>query len=115
MDRYLLSTGRSTYLVEYYIMDLFKLYLQVFPGDIPGANNLGFDFTIRNVTKADLVKTIEQSVDRLIATIQRSLKQDISIKVGDIDIINEEHVKVTITVNNSLTDDVLINLYEQEQ
>ena len=37
---YLLSTGQITNQVEYYIIDLFKLYLNIWPKDIPGASKI---------------------------------------------------------------------------
>ena len=46
MTKYLLSTGESTTRIERYILDLFKLNLQIYPGDIPGSK-LGFEFLFR--------------------------------------------------------------------
>ena len=47
MKRYLLSTGASTTEIEKYVLDLFKLYIQIYPGDIPGSN-IGFNFILRH-------------------------------------------------------------------
>ena len=49
--KYLLSTGLITDKVEIYVLDLFKLHLSVYPKDIPGINNIGFDFIITNTKK----------------------------------------------------------------
>ena len=46
MRKYLLSTGTATDRLEYYVLDLFRLYLKIYPGDIPGASGLGFDFNL---------------------------------------------------------------------
>ena len=48
MRKFLLSTGKTTDKIEYYVVDLFRLYLSVYPGDIPGASRIGFDFNLRD-------------------------------------------------------------------
>ena len=53
---YLLSTGQITNQVEYYIIDLFKLYLNIWPKDIPGASKIGFNFIFTNKNKREIYK-----------------------------------------------------------
>lgn len=113
MNRYLLSTGRSTYSVEYYIMDLIKLYLQIYPGDIPGASGIGFDFTIRNTTTSELPEKVKTMVENLIGVVQKDFGGGIGITVDEVVIVGESSARITITVNRSLSEDITINLYNE--
>lgn len=67
--RYLLSTGKVTGKVEYYILDLFRLYLSVYPGDIPGKSSIGFDFTITDALKTELADKVKDKVESLVRKI----------------------------------------------
>lgn len=67
---YLLSTGQITNQVEYYIIDLFKLYLNIWPKDIPGASKIGFNFIFTNTKKKDLASEITGRVEQLITKIK---------------------------------------------
>jgi len=112
MRKYLLSTGTATDRLEYYVLDLFKLYLKIYPGDIPGASGLGFDFNLAGVQKADLPSVISTKVSQLVRTIQGRFKSGVTITLDSVEIVSEEKAKIVVTVNRDVTDDIYINLYE---
>lgn len=109
MINYLLSTGRSTTKVERYILDLFRLNIQIFPGDIPGSN-VGFDFVITDTKKDEILSTIRSRVNSLVSTIQSKFN-GIDINVNSIEFLDEERVLINIEVND-YTDTISINVYE---
>lgn len=109
MTNYLLSTGRSTTKVERYILDLFRLNIQIFPGDIPGSN-VGFDFVITDTKKDEILSTIRSRVNSLVSTIQSKFN-GIDINVNSIEFLDEERVLINIEVND-YTDTISINVYE---
>lgn len=103
MKKYLLSTGDSTIKIEKYILDLFKLYIQVYPGDIPGSN-IGFDFILTDTKKDELSGAVQSRVSSLVTTIQNKLSEtynkSIRIEVKSIEILSEERAKIEIDVND---------------
>ena len=109
MKRYLLSTGASTTEIEKYVLDLFKLYIQIYPGDIPGSN-VGFNFIFTNVKKDEVVTEIRSRVSSLISKIKDQFSTTLDIQATAIDLIDEERVLITINVNN-ISDSVIVNLY----
>jgi hypothetical protein len=109
MINYLLSTGRSTTKVERYILDLFRLNIQIFPGDIPGSN-VGFDFVITDTKKDEILSTIRSRVSSLVKKIQSKFN-GININVNSIEFLDEERVLINIEVND-YTDTISINVYE---
>ena len=111
--RYLLSTGETTTKAEEYIIDLFRLYLGVYPGDIPHYKRLGFDFLLTSVTKENLKSDITLKVDQLIGKIQDILpNKKYNISINTLDLIDEETVKLVIDVDGTLSEDIFINLYD---
>lgn len=113
MEKYLLSTGKSTYKLELYILDQFKIYLTVNPGDIPGNSSLGFDFTLTNVMKSDLRSELNKRVSSLIQKIRSKHGNDIDISVNSLDIINEEaaNLVITVTAGGTVTDNINLTLF----
>ena len=109
MKKYLLSTGRSTDKLEYYIADLFKLYLQVYPDDIPGASGIGFDFIITNTMKSDLPEEVKNRIGNLVSRIKDRFSS-LDISVQDIEVIDETKVKFSVLVN-STREEITINLF----
>lgn len=109
-NKYLLSTGITTDRVEYYIIDLFKLYLSVYPGDIPNAD-IGFDFIITDTKKADLVSDIRHRVDTLISKIQDKVS-GVSMSLVELALVNETTLKIIIDVNQIKSDEILVDLYK---
>lgn len=106
--KYLLSTGSTTTKIERYILDVFKLNLQVYPGDIPGSD-VGFNFILTNTKKDELLGDIRNRVSGLVDKVQKQFEK-IDIQVTSIDLIDEERVRVIITVND-YSDSLDINLY----
>lgn len=96
--KYLLSTGRVTEKKEKYVLDLFKLYLTIYPGDIPGAKNIGFNFVITNTKKDELLEEIRSRVGSLISSIQ-SVSSGVDISLETLEFIDETRVRVIVKAN----------------
>lgn len=112
--KYLLSTGKTTTKVEEYIIDLFRLYLTIYPGDIPHYKKLGFDFLITDVTKDNLERDVKSKVESLISKIQNSLpNQKYKITISTLELIDEETVRLVIDVSGSKSEDIFISLYQE--
>lgn len=110
MRKYLLSTGFATDKLEEYIVDLFRLYLQIWPGEIPGLPQLGFDFILTDVKKADLVNSVTSRLSSLVNKIQDKFGAAVKISLDSVEIIDETKVQVTITVNDKTTDKFVMEL-----
>lgn len=110
MKKYLLSTGYATDKIEEYVVDIFRLYLQVWPGEIPGSPQIGFDFILTDIKKADLVNTVTTRLSSLINKIQDKFGKAVDISLESVEIIDETKVSVTIRVNDSTTDKFIIEL-----
>lgn len=110
--KYLLSTGQSTELVEYYIIDLFNLYLKIWPNDIPGASNIGFNFIFTNVKKSNLVSEIRSRIDILISKIKNKFSNNPDIKIVSLELIDDTRVKLVISVNQIQSDDIIVDINE---
>ena len=113
--KYLLSDGSSTSRVEYYIIDLFKLYLNIYPNDIPNSPNIGFDFILTDVKKDELVRNVRNRVEILVNKIKDKFTKTLSINIESIEIIDETKVKLVINVNQVQSDDIVVNIDEQNQ
>lgn len=112
--RYLLSTGQATTKVEEYIIDLFRIYLTVYPGDIPHYKKLGFDFLLTGVTKDRMKEEVRGKVESLVKKIQDSLpNQKYKITISELDLIDEETVRLVIDVSGTKSEDIYINLYPE--
>jgi methionyl-tRNA synthetase len=105
--KFLLSTGKSTDRIEVYVIDLFKLYLNIMPGDIPGTD-LGFDFVLTDTLKSNLANEIRNRVSRLVNTIQKKFdEKEVSISVSSLDIISDEKVKLVVSVNKTTSEEIV--------
>ena len=111
--KFLLSNGLSTDRIEYYVIDLFKLYLKVYPGDIPGFYSFGFNFNMKGIMKKDLPDEVKSRVDRLIELIQNNFSSGVRIELESCELLNETKAKVIINVNQIKSDGIEINLYEE--
>lgn len=112
-QKYLLSTGLVTDKVEYYIIDLFKLYLSIYPGDIPGFPGLGFDFIITNTMKDELKSEIKKRLENLIKKINKSAS--VEIKISEAYLVSEDTLKLIIEVNDVKSDEILVDLYKNNK
>lgn len=111
--RYLLSTGRATTKAEEYIIDLFRIYLTVYPGDIPHYSSLGFDFLLTGVTKDGLIESVKEKVNSLVSKIKDSVSGGYDITVSELDLIDEETVRLVIDVSGVKSEEIYINLYPE--
>ncbi len=108
--KYLLSDNTVTSQVEYYVIDLFKLYLSVYPGDIPGASSIGFDFNLRGTFKADLSKEVESRISSLVTKFQTRFSGGLSFKLEECDLIDESQVKVVVSCGRIRSEDILVSI-----
>lgn len=109
---YLLSTGQSTNKIEYYIIDLFRLYLHIWPNDIPGADQIGFDFIFNNTKKKDIISDIKSRINTLIVKIKGKFSQKIEITLISLELLDETKVKLIISVNQIQSDEILVDISE---
>lgn len=114
MKKYLLSTGESTTKIEKYILDLFRLYINIWPSDIPGRSDIGFDFILTDTKKDELANEVRSRVRDLVNKIEKkfSSTRNLEIQIKGIDIIDEERAKVIIDVND-YGEEIEVNLYEK--
>ena len=108
MKKYLLSTGAITTRVDKYVMDLIKMSLMIYPGDIP-RDTIGFDFIITDTLITELPNEIKKKANNLINMISGKFGSGVNESLDSIEIINEQKVKLTISVNQ-YTEVVEINL-----
>lgn len=98
--KYMLTTGVSTDKVELYVLDLFKLYFSINPGDIP-YSNIGFNKTLTNVTKPSLESEVKSRISKLVDDLQDKF-QDVSLSLDDVQMIDESTFKVAISANSEM-------------
>lgn len=108
--RYLLSTGESTNLPEYYIIDLFKLYLKIYPDDIPGASQVGFNFIFTNIKKNQILNEIRGRIDSLISKIKSKFSSNPNIEIVSLELIDETRVKLVISVNQVQSEEIEVDI-----
>lgn len=106
--KYLLSTGLVTEKIEYYILDLFKLHLSIYPNDIPGASQIGFDFIITNTKKDELYAEVKKRVQELIDKFKKKFSE-VDIQLDTFVIADETSVKLVISVNE-VSDTISVDL-----
>jgi hypothetical protein len=107
--RFLLSTGKSTDRVEVYVLDLFKLYLNIMPGDIPGTD-IGFDFVLTDTLKSNLVSEVKRRVNSIVKLIQsRFDEKKVQISVSSLEFINDEKLKLVVSVNKTTSEEIVVN------
>ena len=108
--KYILSDGRSTTRVEEYMVDLFKLYLTIFPGDIPGAPDYGFDFDLVGVYKQDLPTELKTRVAELVKKINSRFTSGVSLSVSSLEIIDETKARLVVNAG-SVSSEIVLNIY----
>lgn len=109
-QKYLLTTGETTTKVEEYVIDLFKLYLTVYPGDIPHKKDIGVNFNLAGSFKDELPRKVSSIVSELIEKIKSKIS-GIQIKQESLDLIDEETAKLVISVNSTKSDNIIIDLW----
>lgn len=113
MANYLLSNGTSTSRLEYYIMDLIKMSLIIYPEDIPGASYMGFDFIITNTMKSDLESEVNNRINSLLEKIASRFRSGVDISLESMRILSNNVVKVVIRVNELLSEEIDINIQDE--
>jgi len=112
--KYLLSDNTVTTQVEYYVIDLFRLYLSVYPGDIPGASGIGFDFNLRGTFKADLASEVESRIANLVSKFQVRFKGNLAFSLEECSLIDESTVKVVVSCGRVRSDEIMVNLWNEQ-
>ena len=110
--KYLLSDNTVTTQVEYYVIDLFKLYLSVYPGDIPGADGIGFDFNLHGTFKADLASVVESRISSLVSKFQSRFNGSLTFGLDSVELIDETLVKIVVSCGKVQSDEIIVSLYE---
>ena len=113
MTKYLLSTGDSTTKVEYYIIDLFKIYLNVYSRDIPNSS-IGFNFILTNTKKDELLDEIKGRIDNLINVIKSKVSSDFyKISLQELSLIDETKARLIINVNEIKSSEIVVDIKSQ--
>ena len=113
MNKYLLSTGRTTTKLEYYVLDLFRLYLSIYPRDIPGADRIGFDFNLRDTFKANLPEEVRRRVGDLVSAFRNRFKSGVNIELENCELIDERLARITVSCGEITGEEIVIDNYEQ--
>ena len=111
MTKYLLSTGEITTKIEEYVLDLFKMNLQVRPNDIPHLSSIGFDFTLVGIPKDMLKQEATKRLESLITNIQNLFdKSVIKISLKSVTVVNDELLSVVVDINNYSSGEIKIEI-----
>lgn len=111
IHKYLLTTGETTTKIEEYIIDLFRLYLTVYPDDVPHKRNIGIDFNLAGTFKDELPGKVNSLVSELINKIKTKVPESVEIEQESLDLIDEGTAKLVISVNSVKSPDIIIDLY----
>lgn len=111
--KYLLSTGLLTDRVEYYIIDLFKLHLSIYPKDIPGADWLGFDFILSDIKKDELKSEVIKRLEELVNKIQKKFTS-VKIEIAESALVSETRLKLVLNINQVRSEEILVDLYDNK-
>ena len=108
--KYMLSSGRGTTRIEEYLIDLFKLHLKIYPGDIPGALEYGFDFNLQGVYQNELPAELKQRIGSLIQKINSRFSNGyVKMTVESLELISETKARLVVSAGD-LRDDIEVNI-----
>lgn len=96
--------------MEEYIIDLFKLYLKIYPGDIPNLPEYGFDFDLSGIYKADLPREIESRVNSLVNKVNSRFQGGVRLSLKSLEMISEEKVKIVVSAGEYASE-ITLNIY----
>jgi hypothetical protein len=99
MTNYVLSTGEITTKVERYVVDLIRMAMCVYPGDVPG-RSFGFDFILGDVKKDQLRQAIIDKATDLIGMVRKFCPSNIGISLTKVQLISYSLARITISVEN---------------
>lgn len=108
--KYILSSGRGTTRVEEYIIDLFKLYLKIEPGDIPFVPDYGFNFDLSGIYKADLAREIESRVGGLVSKINSRFSSGVNLSLKSLELVDETKVRIVVSAGE-YSSEITLNVY----
>ena len=108
--KYILSSGRGTTRVEEYIIDLFKLYLKIYPGDVPFAPEYGFNWDLSGIYKADLPKELKARVEELVRKVNSRFASGVSLSVKSLDLIDETRARLVVQAGEYASE-ITLNIY----
>ena len=108
--KYILSSGRSTTRVEEYMIDLFKLYLTIYPGDIPGAPEYGFDFNLLGVYRQDLPNELKSKVSELVRKVNSRFSGGVSLVILSLDLVDETKARLVVSAGE-VGEEITLNIY----
>lgn len=108
--KFLLSSGRVTDKVEEYLIDLFKLYLTIYPGDIPGASEFGFDFNLIGVYKDALPGEIQSRALGLVNKVNSRFKSGVSLSLKSLEMIDETRVRMVVSAGEK-DEEITVDIY----
>lgn len=108
--KYILSNGKSTTKVEEYMIDLFRLYLTIYPGDIPCVPDYGFDFDLVGVFKQDLPQELKSRVIKLVEKVNSRFSSGISLSVRSLEILDETRARLEIMAGE-ISETIDLNIY----
>jgi len=112
--KYLLSDNTVTTQVEYYVIDLFKLYLSVYPGDIPGASEIGFDFNLRGTFKVDLEDVVRTRISSLVTKFQSRFSGSLNFGLEECELVDDSLVRIVVSCGRVLSEEILVPLYNEQ-
>ena len=108
--KYILSSGRSTTRLEEYMIDLFKLYLTIYPGDIPGAPEYGFDFNLLGVYRQDLPNELKSKVSELVRKVNSRFSGGVSLVISSLDLVDETKARLVVSAGE-VGEEITLNIY----
>lgn len=98
MKKYLLSTGSCTTKFEVYLLDLFKLNLSIFDGDIPNSV-IGFNFILSDLHKDDILISLESRIKSLIDRINSKHNLDSRLVLDSLELLSESRARIIVSMN----------------
>lgn len=107
--KYLLSNGKGTTSKEEYLVDLFKLYLLIHPGDIQGSS-IGFNRFFGDIHKNKLPDEVKFRIEQLVDSLSKYVGGT-TIKLTSLEMLSPSRVRIVISVNE-LTEEISLNIYE---
>ena len=99
MKKYLLSTGSCTDKIEYYLIYLIRINFSILPDDIPGDTGIGFNYTIINEKKDEIINSIKSKLDLLINNIKNRIGDRYKISIQSINLIDGSEGRLKLIIN----------------
>ena len=108
MANYVLSTGEITKKEERYVLDLFKIFLRLYPLDVPGSD-VGFDYFLGDTKKDELKGKILRKAQELVSKVKEKAPKNVDMSIESIDILS--YSEATIKIRAGIyEEDIMINI-----